>query len=464
MRLGFLARLAPIILLLFAASCATVKIRKIGKDGEVVGPEGMRFYMPRPYVAVNEPFIVSGEAYLVGGEITPDGKYVLINYVKQQTDGTNNRFASRFLGTMTRRIPVTSVIAADGGREERPGEQALGEGAVGKQQEGNGDGETERGEDEPEKSASKDPIQEKSGTLSLKVANDNSAYAVTPMKRYFDIVWLPDFEEQYVVQGKAGLGNASIAMQIGQGWSLQGIEASVDNSALVERIFKLIDQGTEILSALGRAQLGLPPVAMGGGEQGAGETPPPDATKFSGGTPLTVKVTFVRIAAPGLYPILKPEEMAKIPGDPKLFEGRILVPVAPMTNIAFNTYEAVVVEAALANGDSALRLHQYIDLRSGGATGTGGGGGGSNNFPDPDWKAVKEMIGSAAPQYEIVEVSSDIDQGRPVIVKVRNKDGSAITSGTDQNTAEIQIGKSIKDILAAKAPGYKERPIDVKFP
>ena len=453
MKLGFLARLSPIVLLLLTASCATVEIHRIGTDGEVIGPEGLRFYMPRPYVAVNEPFIVSGEAYLVGGEITPDGKYVLINDIKL-TDGTNGRFVSRFLGTTARKISVTNVIAVDEGMKvERSGEQSTSEGAMVK-------------EEETETASLKKPVQEKTGTLNLKVANDNSAYAVTPMKRYIDIVWLPDFEEQYVVKGKAGLGNASIAMQLGQGWSLQGIEANVDNSSMTGRIYDLIDQGAEILSTLGRAQLGLPPVSMGGGEQFASETPP-DVTRFLGGTPLTVKVTFVRIAAPGIYPILKPEEMEKIPSDQKAFEDRILVPIAPMTNIAFNTYEAVVVEAALATGDSALRLHQYIDLRPGGGAtemGSGRGASGSTMTTDPDWKAVAEMIGNAAPQYMIVDVSSDIDLDAKVIVKVKKDDGSTITSDTDKNTARSTIGPVINPALKAKAPGYEDRPIDYVFP
>jgi len=178
MRIRFLAQFVPIVPLLFVASCAKVEIRKIGDDGEVVGPEGMRFYMPRPYVAVNEPFIVSGQAYLVGGEITPDGKYVLISDV-ELTDSTGSRFVNRFLGGSTKTIPVTSVIVADHGAEAGSGEQTARESGPGEEQEGEGEDqgeETEREDPEPkpdpdpEPKSPKDPVQEKSGTLGLKVA------------------------------------------------------------------------------------------------------------------------------------------------------------------------------------------------------------------------------------------------------------------------------------------------------
>lgn len=442
MRFDFMARIAPIAFVFLAASCAEVEVHRVGNDGHATGPEGMRFYMPRPYVAVNEPFIVGGKAFLVGGEITPDGKYVLINDI-DPSRAQEDHFIRRFLATTGKRIPATSVLAPrSAGGSGSGGEQSAGEAS-------------------PPPSPPKDESppatksEERSGVLDLKVTNDNSAYAVTPMKRYFDIMWLPDFDEQYVVHGEAGLGNASIAMQMGQGWSLQGLEATVDNSAITGRIFGLIDQGTQILSTLGRAQLGLPPVAMGG-EQSAGEETP-NAAKFTGGTPLTIKVTFVRIAAPGLYPILKPAELkaleAKDTGD---VEDRILVPVAPMTNIAFNTYDAVVVEAALASGDSALRLHQLIDLRPGG----GGGAGAATAGRTPEfWQSVSQRASQQSGKQVTVNPKSGASE---LQVTIRNADGSSVPQA-ERAAAEQTVLEKVDAILAAEAPALNLPP-DVVFP
>ena len=78
--------------LLFAAGCASVKIQKLNADGTaVVGPEGMRFYMPRPYVSVFEPFVVDSKAYLVAGRLTSDRQFVWISSVPTELSG---RFAA----------------------------------------------------------------------------------------------------------------------------------------------------------------------------------------------------------------------------------------------------------------------------------------------------------------------------------------------------------------------------------
>jgi len=411
-------------LVLLAASCASVEVRKVGENEN---PEGLRFYMPRPYVAVNEPFVVSGEAYLVGGQVSPDGRYILVDDI-DQTKAKDSAFLGRFLASTGRKIEATTVVpvpapdAADGGPRGR--EQAAREGE-------------EDGEVEVERT-------EKTGVLDLKVTNDNSAFAITPLKRYFDIVWLPDFDEQYVVRGKAGMGNASIGLQLGQGWSLQGLEATVDNSALTERVYRLIDEGSRILSTLGRASVGLPPVP--GGEQGANEPVPEGALRFSGGTPVTVKVTFVRVAAPGLYPILKPKELAEAKTPSAEVQRRLLVPVAPYTNIAFNTYEAVVVEAALATGDSALRLHQYVDLRPG--TGTA-----ADTRRPEFWREVSNKVGEETERN--VTVNPKID-GKELSVVIRG------VPEADRQEAEIEVLEALDRMLRDRAPEWN-LPADVVF-
>lgn len=333
----------------FAVACAGVEIKRIDATGQASGPDGMRYYMPRPYVSVNEPFVVWAKTYAVRGELTVDGNYVsisdipteLASLVKAQTAGTNQVLASSVLAV------AEGVKHGNAQGEKEPDDK-------GKAPEP-GQSPTPGGDNKP------DPVTEKTGQLNLKVANDNSAFAITPLKRYFDILWLPDFSEQYVVMGSSGLGNASIAMQLGQGWSLQGIEASVDNSAINKIVLDLMREGSTMLTSLARTSLGIP-ATTGGAAQG--QQPSTAKHEFSSGTPLSVKITRVRVAVPGVYPILKPSELstadALILQDKNVAE-RILVPIPPLTSIAFNTYETLVIEAARAAGDSPLQLGQYID-------------------------------------------------------------------------------------------------------
>jgi hypothetical protein len=219
----------------------------------------------------------------------------------------------------------------------------------------------------------------RTGQLNLRMSNDNKAYAFQPGRKYFDLVFLPDFEEDYVISAEARLGNASADISLGQGWSLQGMAATYDNDEINKRIFSLMDDSQKILTAAARTALGIPSIP--GGPQ-AGTLKPADKV-FMGGTPVSVKISLVRVVAPGLYPVLKPKELqnfdtAKAAGiDPK-YNERILVPIAPLTNVAFNTYEVMVFEAVPMAGDSPLRMHQVVDVTI--------GGGGARHSESPQQK------------------------------------------------------------------------------
>lgn len=335
------------------AGCASVSVFKVDhKTGKLVegAAEGLRFYLPRPYISVFEPFIIASEVYLAKGELSPDGNYVLLTQVPQGLDAiVNSELKNNNKQTMgPLAIPAQSVIARGtlfGAPQSAPAVEAP------------KDEKKEEAKKEDKKPETGAPA---AGVLNFKVTVDNTAYAVTPQPRYFNVLWLPDFDEQYVVQAKAGLGNSGVILTLGQGWSLQGLDAKIDNSAVVKPLLDFYSGTLGALQKLATAKIQAPLAALAGGPQGAKVEDKSAKAQFEGGTPVTVKVTKVRIVAPGLYPILKPSEVAAAKGanpDTK----RVLTPAPPLTNIAFNTYDAVVIEAARSTGDTALRIHQYVD-------------------------------------------------------------------------------------------------------
>lgn len=322
------------------AGCASVKVQKIGVDGNPVGPNGLRYYMPRPYVSVHEPFIIASTAYLVPGELTLDGQYLRLSEVPTPLAGK-------------------VVLTPQGKALLRAAEvRAAGTAGVGGTPQ-NAAPATAAPTVVPTPTPGKE-----SGTATLKMTNDNAAFAVTPQRRYFDILWLPDFDEQYVVQTEARLGIASTTMRTGQGWSLQGLDASIDNSALAGPLLDLYKGSLDALQKLAVARIQGPAALISGQVQSAA---PSAKEAFSGGTPLTVKITLVRVVAPGLYPVLKPRELEALKDRAATIAAaadRVLAPVPPLTNIAFNTYEVILLEAARPSGDSALRISQYVDSGS----------------------------------------------------------------------------------------------------
>lgn len=318
------------------AGCAGVSVRKIDADGRASGPDGLRFYMPRPYVAVHEPFIVASEAYLVSGVMSADATHVLITNADDDLGGRFKSLAG---------LPAVAAarVHASGPPTETPASppnespMPIPDGAP--------DGETG---------------DTASGQFHLEVTNDNDAFAVTPFKRHFDIYWLPDFDEQYVVSPEAGLANADTLLNLGQGWSFQGLNTTIDNSAITQRLLALYDASIDMLTRAARSALL--------GPAGLLESPalPPLAANeaFEPGAPLSLRVTVCRVVAPGVYPILKPDEiesmgrkafesLATHPQSARI-ERRLLVPIPPLTNVAFNTYELIVVEGARADGKIAL--------------------------------------------------------------------------------------------------------------
>ena len=426
-----------VIGLLFGASCAQVDVYRIGDDGKPEGPSGVRYNRPRPYVSVHEPFIVSARAYLVNGQVSPDGKFVLITGATDQLDGTlRATLGGKIEGS---RVLLSSPASASGGA---PG---------GVQAAQDKDTDTDKGSGQPPAPA------EKTGQGQFKVTNDNNAFAVQPMRRYADIVYLQDFEEEFVVQVKQRLGNASAQLALGQGWSLQGLDARVDNDAITRRLFALYDESIKIALQLGKTALGIPGVP--GGVQAAKDLGTAD--QLPTGTNVTIKVTVVRMVAPGIYPILKPaegkyviEHLAQLRQMMPELDRRLLIPVYPMTNVAFNTYESVVLEAAPAVGDSPLRLQQYIDTTSQTPSGNGTPDGAATNLQDQSARTGLEAA--------IAGDLSNQDSAhtyKVTISAVSSADGTIVVDRAGGTLTPAQIKVTVDN--AAKQRGVKFTQLNV---
>lgn len=337
------------------ASCSSVQILKVS-DGP--HPEGIPFYLPRPYVQVFEPFVIGSKAYLVSGKLSPDGKYLLIDNVID--DGKlDGLFKSDLTKEGQTKVPVNIIrragasSAATGfsggaqGETETPAAPAAAASAA------SAAGAASDG------AASAPTGAQPSGNFNVSVTNTSSLFLPTLGRRFFDVVWMPDFDEKYVVQGKPGLGNANIGVTMTQGWGLYGLDARIDNSAIVKPLLDFYSTGFDALGKLAKSKIFPAGELTGGGAQGAIET-----AELPPGARVTVKVTRVQVVAPGLYPILKPKEVSGV-AESASSNTRDLVtrhiPQRPYTNIAFNTYEVVVVEAAKPSGDTPMNLQRYFD-------------------------------------------------------------------------------------------------------
>jgi hypothetical protein len=340
------------------SSCSSVHVIKVSEG--TPQPEGIPFYLPRPYVQVFEPFVIGSKAYLVSGKLSPDGKYLLIDNVSD-TGKLDGLFRSELSREQQPKVPVSIIRkagaapgvvglpgGAQGGTDASPAPTPAASAAS-----------AADAASAPSGGGSAPTGSQPSGNFNVSVTNTTSLFPPTLGRRFFDVVWMPDFDEKYVVQGKPGLGNANIGVTMTQGWGLYGLDARLDNSAIVKPLLDFYSTGLDALSKLAKSKIFPAGELTGGGAQGAIET-----TELAPGARVTVKVTRVQVVAPGLYPILKPKEESSLtekPGDNARDLVARHIPLRPYTNIAFNTYEVVVLEAAKPSGDTPMNLQRYFD-------------------------------------------------------------------------------------------------------
>lgn len=205
--------------------CASAQIRKVPKrsdyDAQTWERErkqqyadslcGLRFYRSRPYVNVYKPFPLESDVVLVDGVVSADGKWVQLT-----PNGASRKIVGDLclLGACTPsgNLPASAVLAtgsASVSKSER--DVMLAQGATAS---GTGGGATLRAQGatdaadptlvapgELDRIAPHATAEDRpSGTSTLRLSTDLDAVAQTKLRDYFDIQYLPDFEEEYVVE------------------------------------------------------------------------------------------------------------------------------------------------------------------------------------------------------------------------------------------------------------------------
>jgi len=414
------------------ASCASVTVRKVPVPTQYLqwtddlqrradAMEGLRFYLPRPFVNVFESFPVRTDIFLARGEVSADGKYVVLSEVEPTSrlyeylasmaweGGIPTRFI--FSGAAVQphsRSPLgglqdlTQLLGAFSKiRDKAAQASAIAAGLTSTTPTG-----TAPAAAPPAPAAQPSAPAAPTGINERRVRNDNGAFAYQPLRGSFDIVYLPDFDEQYVVTSQAGLGNAKVQMNLGQGWSLQGFDSLVDNSELNRRIFDLIDTSIRIAKQAAGAFMGGLPGLAGAALGPAGAILPHERAALAKeepvpGTPVLLKIVVVHYAAKGLYPIIKPRELQErlltqvnTYGFFDLFElfpkpvlatevdatalartqqsletqsGTFTVPRYPYQYVSFNTFRYLAIETVAPTTENTQPFKHLYDK-----TGTGG--------------------------------------------------------------------------------------------
>ncbi|MHC5010829.1 MAG: hypothetical protein ACYTG6_07760 [Planctomycetota bacterium] len=391
---------------------------------------GLRFYRARPYVVVNKPFPVDAQSYLVDAMISDDGEFIRIvgDLPKPLADGlthvgVQSDFAipnSMVWKTLGEVEPAPEAEAEEFGAGDGNGEgsgdgngagagagagagdgngagagDGNGEGSGNGNGEGSGNGnersEFENGrnggdggnggngsgnEDGTPTTEVESPVDPDiadrrvadapTGVADVRLSTDVDAVTLKEINDSFDIIYLPDFEEEYVVDPEENLGSLDISFTQGPGGVLMAMAMQVDNSAITRPV---VDVWGDWVRALGRAGTGaidqMVPAPEAQAEEFDGRGPP--GRHLVRGSIITLRIHVVSMANVGMYPILKADEMIEnrrclsrlrdcdcpaCRGTPirELAARQHIVPVYPYSRIAYQVHKNILVERLIPRG------------------------------------------------------------------------------------------------------------------
>lgn len=171
---------------------------------------------------------------------------------------------------------------------------------------------------------------------------------------YFDVLLLPDFDEQYAIRVTAGLGLAKANIGLENGWMVEQASMEIDNRELGKFVYNNISKVIDMGLKLGEAYLS-PATAAADALSGTNKLTQQSLQKNDR---VLLRIRYAIEAQPGIYPILKPREPRPTQPGP---EAYVFAPYPPYTVVAYNVRRYVVIEAV-----STVRA-------DGGSVGTGGG-------------------------------------------------------------------------------------------
>lgn len=428
-------RLAVLTSAMAFSGCANITPTLIDAGDGSMKDGGLRYYETRPFIVVKEPYPIGSKAFLVSGRVAGDGKTVMLTAVPDEL---------RVLVPMQLEgggsVPAASVLIAH--QDVRDQVDAHGaEGAAGDkpEEEGAQDGKEDEG-DEP-----KDPATKRMGLSNISVTTDLAALARFELSKSISLIYLPDYEREFIVDTKSKLGTTRLTLNLGPGSSLLGMSGDVDNSVVVEALLDstkaLLTGGTDRLLGL---VTGSKDSGTGGGvvaHSAAGEL-----AKLAG-QPVTLRAHLVKIAAMGMYPIVKPSEVGGYhPQTPYQTERRFVLPVAGY-QIPYDYYEVLVFEHVLGSSTGGLLS---TSPASGDATGNATPDCSGKIKPDDmdDWWD-KEVAGAADATEKArmgqLDVEPKASAGKECYdaadIRVRAKAGSPAATETDRAKVEAAFKK-----------------------
>jgi hypothetical protein len=271
-------------IIMLLVGCASVRPEPVTSKNQ--NDPGIRYFETRPFIIVNKPFPLEAVSVLVDARVSDDGRSIAITgevdkpFVHFTEGGSISSSNMLILGSSTSRPNP----AAQGGEQPESDDE---KGQANTEEDGNS-------------------VGTKAGYSSLTLTTDNAGMPIFALNEHLSMIYLPDFEREFLIRRKTRLGITSVKIVRGPGGTLLGLNAEVDNGAITKPLMdaygKIVSAGSDALlaslSPTGAA------VAIAQGAAVATEAPVELRGKL-----VTFRMHLIKFAAVGVYPIVKPGEV-----------------------------------------------------------------------------------------------------------------------------------------------------------
>lgn len=147
------------------------------------------------------------------------------------------------------------------------------------------------------------------GAMILNVKGNKDTSPLIALNDYFDIIHLPDFDEQFAVDVNAGMSLGSVALGLENGWMMENYGVSIDNRAIANFLFFQIDKTLDVARDLVKLDKGLLAPVTAPEPEEVDTAGPEGFDALISPRRVLLRVHKIEYAVPGLYPVLKPREI-----------------------------------------------------------------------------------------------------------------------------------------------------------
>ncbi|RLA50783.1 MAG: hypothetical protein DRR42_12190 [Gammaproteobacteria bacterium] len=348
------------VLIQALVSCSTVEPELVNKD--TTSAEGLRYWGSRPYLIVDRPYPISSQSVLIDGVVSADGGSLLVS-----GNTRNSVQFDHYIDDKTKTVSLLPVLklkqsVGGGGLQAQSGKEE--EGADNEPKLGTGDKKKSEAEEKSEnsiptettKDTDKSTVGDKRfGLSTVTVSTDNTAQPIFKLNEYVSVTYMQDYAREYRISTKAKFGIKNVDITYGPGNTLVAMNASVDNSALVQPV---VDAWSAVASAGSSALVAaINPggAAMIAAQSGAlGLEPAPE--KFRGQR-VTFRLHIVKFAVPGAYPFVREEELKFYATPAAGWDASVVRPYAP-GQVPYRFFELLIAEPMFV----AKPLSQLLDV------------------------------------------------------------------------------------------------------